>query len=80
MLGAKLNLRQQANALLQQDSQARSNITKATGDENKDPFADLDGDFQGLIDQVASGSSVTPQMYTGSVEEPPVCFNADVNE
>ena len=59
-----------------------SNITEATGDENEDPFADLDGDFQGLIDQVASGSSVTPQMYIGSDEElpVPVCFNADVNE
>ena len=46
-----------------------SNITESTGDENEDPFADLDGDFQGL-------------MYIGSDEElpVPVCFNADVNE
>ena len=49
------------------------------GDENKDPFADLD-DFQSLIDVVASGSRVTPQMYLELDEEVPICFNADVNE
>ena len=56
-----------------------SNNSETPGDENEDPF-DLDDDFQRLIDVVASGSSVTPQIYLELDKELPVCFNADVNE
>ena len=57
-----------------------SNISETPGDENKDPFADLDDDFQGLTDVVTSGSSIKPQMYLESDEELPICFNTDVNK
>ena len=65
--------------MLQQDS--RATLARHLGNKNEDPFADLDDDdFQGLIDVVTSGSSITPQMYLELDEELPVCFNADVNE
>ena len=52
--------------------------SEAPGDENDDPFADLDEDFQSLIDQVAPG--ISWQLYLESDEELPICFNAEVNE
>ena len=52
--------------------------SEAPGDEKDDPLADLDEDFQGLIDQVAPG--ISPQLYLKSDEEVPICFNAEVNE
>ena len=52
--------------------------SEAPGDENDDPFADLDEDFQSLIHQVAPG--ISSQLYLASDEELPICFNAEVNE
>ena len=52
--------------------------SKAPGDENDDPFAHLDEDFQSLIHQVAPG--ISSQLYLGSDEELPICFNAEVKE